>query len=323
MLRLKLRVVFFGLLLASRCFSQNSTAASTSDSRQLSVDERVRVSEILISTPQPYDRAQIIEAHQRAEEVLAAIRRGDSFSDSARVNSQGPTAAQGGDIGYFTHGKLAPSLDEVVFRMKVGDVSDVVRAKQGFVILKVTEQQAAKSPEPATSDPKPPAQLQVPAKPNPFKLGGATTPGSAIQQATLDAETKRGGGGQAGEFGLGTGAHGRQMGALEILSNTQGVDFGPYVAKVLQDVRKNWYRLIPKSDLMKKGKLAIEFAITKDGKVAGMKLTDTSGDVALDRAAWGGITASNPFPPLPSDFGGQYLALRFRFYYNPDKSELE
>jgi len=61
----------------------------------------------------------------------------------------------------------------------------------------------------------------------------------------------------------------------------------------------------------------------KDGKVAGMKLTDSSGDVALDRAAWGGITASNPFPPLPSDFGGQYLALRFRFYYNPDKSELE
>src|SRR6202521_2421258 len=103
MLRLKLRVVFFGLLLASRCFSQNSTAASTSDSRQLSVDERVRVSEILTSTPQPYDRAQIIEAHQRAEEVLAAIRRGDSFSDSARVNSQGPTAAAGGDIRSEEH----------------------------------------------------------------------------------------------------------------------------------------------------------------------------------------------------------------------------
>jgi hypothetical protein len=48
-----------------------------------------------------------------------------------------------------------------------------------------------------------------------------------------------------------------------------------------------------------------------------------SGDTALDRAAWGGITASNPFPPLPTDFGGQYLALRFRFYYNPDKGEME
>jgi hypothetical protein len=44
-----------------------------------------------------------------------------------------------------------------------------------------------------------------------------------------------------------------------------------------------------------------------------------SGDVALDRAAYGGITAVNPFQPLPSNFRGQYLALRFRFLYNPDR----
>ena len=53
-----------------------------------------------------------------------------------------------------------------------------------------------------------------------------------------------------------------------------------------------------------------------------MRLAGTSGDVALDRAAWGGITASNPFPPLPGQFGGQYLALRFHFYYNPDRGDL-
>src|SRR5260370_17540541 len=77
---------------------------------------------------------------------------------------------------------------------------------------------------------------------------------------------------------------------------------------------------------MKKGRLAIEFAIMKDGQVAGMKLGESSGDVALDRPAWGSITASNPFPPLPSDFGGQYLTLRFRFYYlgpNPTQGEME
>jgi TonB family protein len=73
---------------------------------------------------------------------------------------------------------------------------------------------------------------------------------------------------------------------------------------------------------VKKGKLAIEFAITKDGQVAGMRLVATSGDVALDRAAWGGITDSNPFPALPGEFNGQYLALRFHFYYNPDKSDV-
>ena len=53
------------------------------------------------------------------------------------------------------------------------------------------------------------------------------------------------------------------------------------------------------------------------------QIVATSGDVALDRAAYGGITASKPFPPLPTEFGGQYLALRFHFYYNPDKNEMQ
>jgi len=57
--------------------------------------------------------------------------------------------------------------------------------------------------------------------------------------------------------------------------------------------------------------------------VLDMRRVASSGDDALDRAAWGGISASNPFPPLPSEFTGPYLALRFRFYYNPDKSDLE
>ena len=53
-----------------------------------------------------------------------------------------------------------------------------------------------------------------------------------------------------------------------------------------------------------------------------MKLVATSGDIPLDRPDWAGITASNPFPPLPSEFRRQYLALRFRFYYNPTKKEI-
>ena len=170
------------------------------------------------------------------------------------------------------------------------------------------------------------AQLQMPARPNNAfaKYGGGMTPGQAIQQATQGAAANRAaGGGQEGDFGLGTGARGRALGNLEILSDTQGVDFGPYLQRILQDVRENWYRAIPESAEMKKGKLQIEFAITKDGKVADMRLTAGSGDVALDRAAWAGISASNPFPPLPNNFTGPYLALRFRFYYNPDKADLQ
>ena len=47
-----------------------------------------------------------------------------------------------------------------------------------------------------------------------------------------------------------------------------------------------------------------------------MILEFPSGDVSLDRAAWGGITGASPYPPLPKDFKGQFLELRFGFYYN-------
>lgn len=115
----------------------------------------------------------------------------------------------------------------------------------------------------------------------------------------------------------------RSKGLVEILSDTQGVDFGPYLQAMLLVVRANWYHLIPKSAEMRKGKLAIEFAIAKDGKVTDMRLIASSGDVILDRPAWGSITSSNPFPPLPGDFTGPYLALRVHFYYNPDKTDLQ
>jgi len=173
------------------------------------------------------------------------------------------------------------------------------------------------------------ARAEPTAKPNIAdefsKYAGSMSAGSAIEEATRAAAARRGAGqqGTGGDFGLGTGAHGRQMGNLDVLSDTMGVDFGPYLQRVLHDVKQNWYNAIPESAQMKKGKLSIEFAITKDGKVAGMKLVAASGDIPLDRAAWAGITASDPFPPLPAEFGGQYLALRFTFFYNPSKEDLE
>jgi len=117
------------------------------------------------------------------------------------------------------------------------------------------------------------------------------------------------------------GAEGK-VGSLDILTNTQGVNFGPYLKDVLATVRKNWYALIPADSKTKRGKLAIQFAIHKDGSISNLHLDSASGDVSLDRAAWGAITGSIPFEALPSEFTGPYLLLRFRFYYNPNASDL-
>ncbi len=199
-----------------------------------------------------------------------------------------------------------------------------------------TQQQQAQAGQPAPAPPAPrqnpnlTAKLQSPpvgAK-NPFAMGPSYA-GSATEQAAAAVAAGRGQHvGDDGDYGLGQGNQGKNVGALDILSDTMGVDFGPYLQRVLHDVKVNWYNLIPESarpPIMKKGKVAIEFAILKDGTIAGMKLEQggSSGDPALDRAAWGGITGSNPFPPLPSEFKGQYLALRFHFFYNPDKGDLQ
>ncbi len=161
---------------------------------------------------------------------------------------------------------------------------------------------------------------------NVFGNPGAMSAGSLIDQAArATASSRTGSMGGGGEYGLGLSGGGAVQGNMEVLSDTMGVDFGPYLSRVLHDVKQNWYLLIPevaRAPLMKKGKVSIEFAITKDGHVAGMRLASQSGDTSLDRAAWGGITASNPFPPLPNEFRGDYLALRFHFFYNPDKNDL-
>jgi TonB family protein len=111
--------------------------------------------------------------------------------------------------------------------------------------------------------------------------------------------------------------------AVEILTDTQGVGFGPYLQKVVADVRDNWYRLIPYFADAKKGKLAIELAIQKDGHIADTKLVTTSGDASLDRAALESLKAATPFPHLPPEFTGDRLTLRFHFYYYPDKADLQ
>jgi TonB family protein len=103
---------------------------------------------------------------------------------------------------------------------------------------------------------------------------------------------------------------------VQLLSDPLGVDFSPYLIKVLTAVRKNWYAVIPESArLGRGGQVVIHFAINRDGSVPKLVIAMPSGAEALDRAAVAGISASNPFPPLPTDFRGAQVRLQLVFKY--------
>jgi len=110
---------------------------------------------------------------------------------------------------------------------------------------------------------------------------------------------------------------------MDVVSDTYGYDFRPYIKRVHEIVQSRWEPLIPESampPMMKQGIVNIQFTINKDGSVNGMKLASSSGDQALDRAAWGGILQASPLPSLPAAFQGNSIKVNSYFCYNPEKS---
>ena len=197
--------------------------------------------------------------------------------------------------------------------------------------------QPMQPPQPQQPQPQEPAvaqqrttdtpKLEAPApKQNPFSM---SSPGSSVEQAIHSAASNHSG----ADVGMAGGGHTSgirpkidQIGDFQVLTDTLGVDFGPYWAKLRRTVQDHWDPLIPevaRPPMMKKGRTVIEFAIMKDGSIQGMKLIASSGDVALDRAAWGALTYADPLPVLPTPFTGDFVLVRAAFYYNPDKNEFE
>ena len=95
---------------------------------------------------QAAEEAALKAAQAKADDLLKQIRDGANFDDVAKKNSDGPSAADGGALGIFKRGQLAKELEDKTFAMKSGEVTDVIRTKQGYVILKVVDHQQAGVP---------------------------------------------------------------------------------------------------------------------------------------------------------------------------------
>ncbi|MBK7929795.1 MAG: TonB family protein [Bryobacterales bacterium] len=153
-------------------------------------------------------------------------------------------------------------------------------------------------------------------------------PKNTIEEAARAAARGRGSGGLAvGDIGEGLGGVAPSLGqptgapknlsSLELMSDPMGVDFKPYLIRILATVKRNWQAVMPESvRLGRRGRVLIQFAIARDGNVPKLVIAAGSGADALDRAAVASISASNPFPPLPDEFQGQQVRLQFTFMYN-------
>jgi peptidyl-prolyl cis-trans isomerase C len=106
--------------------------------------ERIRARQILVLLPANAGPEKVAAAEKKAQEALGRARAGEDFAQIAKEVSEGPAASRGGDLGYFSRGRMVPEFEEIAFSLKeVGDVSDVVRTKFGLHIIELTGRQPA------------------------------------------------------------------------------------------------------------------------------------------------------------------------------------
>ncbi|MGB9433404.1 MAG: TonB C-terminal domain-containing protein [Candidatus Acidiferrum sp.] len=113
--------------------------------------------------------------------------------------------------------------------------------------------------------------------------------------------------------------HGQARCGLEMLTDTEGIDFDTYLRTVYISVRQNWFAVMPPSVATgQQGVNRVEFRIMQDGKIPEdfVKQTGHSGKEDLDRASLTAIHALTPFDHLPERFSQPFIALRFTFSYN-------
>ena len=187
------------------------------------------------------------------------------------------------------------------------------------------------APPPESSKPKIAIENVAPPKPVP-PVNGNPDPRLLMQRAAIDRRAQEaprstgGGGVTVGDTGddladlprlSQTQSKGRMGSNLQLLSDSTGFDFKPYLMQVLASVRRNWMSVIPESVKMgRRGQVLIQFIIDRHGAVPKLVIATSSGTESFDRAAVAGVSMSNPFPPLPAEFKGDQIRVQLAFSYN-------
>lgn len=120
------------------------SAAYETRKAQFADPEKVHARHILIRVGEGAPEAEVKKAEKSAGDIAAKIRGGEDFIEAAKKYGQDPSAAQGGDLGFFTREQMVKPFADAAFSLAAGELSAPVRTQFGFHLIKVEEKQAAK-----------------------------------------------------------------------------------------------------------------------------------------------------------------------------------
>jgi peptidyl-prolyl cis-trans isomerase D len=108
------------------------------------VKEQVKARHILIAVPQGSDAKTDAAAKAKAQGILDQLRKGGDFAALAKANSDDPGSKDsGGELGFFTKGKMVPAFEQAAFALKPGQISDLVKTDFGYHIIQAEEHDQA------------------------------------------------------------------------------------------------------------------------------------------------------------------------------------
>ncbi|WP_276330851.1 peptidylprolyl isomerase [Orenia marismortui] len=95
----------------------------------------VKAKHILIKTDDKSEK----EAKAKAQKILKELKQGADFAKLAKKYSEGPSAKNGGELGYFGKGRMVAEFEEAAFNLEIGEVSEPVKTQFGYHIIKVED----------------------------------------------------------------------------------------------------------------------------------------------------------------------------------------
>ena len=89
----------------------------------------------------------LVESEEDAEEIRAELEEGADFATTARERSTGPSGPNGGELGWFTKGRMVPEFEEAVIALSAGEISAPVQTQFGWHVIKLNERRKSAAPE--------------------------------------------------------------------------------------------------------------------------------------------------------------------------------